>query len=203
MILGGLAASILLTGCINLEPVEDPTRTYILSSADLSPIRLSREGETISLFIERVEIPPYLDDRRLVTRVAPNEVEFHEFYRWAEPIAEGIGRTIAENLDSMEVVKDVGYHPWRKYGRNDYRIRLKIFHFEANETGDVEFSGIAEIYEPGDALVMVTTRDFRFRSPVIGQGMDGVVAAMSDSLAQFSTKLAEAYRERSLDDEPN
>jgi uncharacterized lipoprotein YmbA len=186
-------------GCINLDPVEDPTQTYILHPEDLSPVALSSDNESVSLYIERVEIPPYLDDRRLVTRLSPNKLQYHEFHRWAEPIAEGIGRVIAENLDSMQVVSDVSYYPWRQFGSSDHRIRLKIFHFEKSEGAQVSFSGIAEVYAPGDKLELLSKHNFNVRVPVQSDDMESIIAAMSAALADFSENLAEGYRNRMMD----
>src|SRR5262249_8992959 len=55
---------------------------------------------SVTIGVGPVIIPAYLDRTEIVTRTAADRVEISMFHRWAEPLADSIARTVAEEIAS-------------------------------------------------------------------------------------------------------
>lgn len=191
-----LAGLVLLAGCINLEPVVDPTETFLLNAPGINVADWETTRSTISLYVDRVEIPPYLDDRRLVVRASSSKVEYDEFARWAEPLDQGVARAVALNLLSLPGVDDVGYYPWKQDDPRAILLRLKIFRFERDPAGTIQLNGLASVGRSGDDAPPEPKVPFQISLPVDGDSPAAIVEGMSRSLNRLSVALAEAYRQK-------
>lgn len=95
------AAALLLAGCVNLEPVADPTRHYVLASTARSVETASGDCAT-TLVLGPVTLPAHLENARIAVRVGANEVRYSEYHRWAEPLRESVARLLREELAAAD-----------------------------------------------------------------------------------------------------
>lgn len=58
----------------------------------------SPDAAAVKVSISQVSVPEVVDRPQLVVRTAPNRVDIADFHRWAEPLAQGIARVLAEDL---------------------------------------------------------------------------------------------------------
>jgi uncharacterized lipoprotein YmbA len=86
-------------GCGNSEP----SRYYILTpmaSSHTAQAAISDDPE-LTVGIDPIELPQYLDRAQIVTRTTRNELDFAEFDRWAEPLGDNFGRVLLEDLSTL------------------------------------------------------------------------------------------------------
>ena len=175
-----------LGGCIRFEPVEDPTRTYLLTPM---AIDAAVEEDGLRVSVERVLLPTYLEDRRILLRKAGAEVVPLEFSRWAEPLAHGIARVVAGNLASHPAVEDVSFYPWQEIDPDFIRLRVKVLEFDATRGGAVRLEVLTEILGPGKPAEVSARMRNSFESPIQGEGTAAVVEGYSEVLRQYSEAL--------------
>jgi uncharacterized lipoprotein YmbA len=202
-----LVASVMRAAC-SLNPKEDPTRYYVLSSIGEDPTLFAAAGLSgsaldeaiesagreldISLGVGPITLPSYLTRSRMVTREAGNELRFHETERWGEPMSEGVQYTLTENLGILATSR-VMLHPWYSTRAPDYSVALDIVRFERDSTGTVTFSGRWEVFDREGQPV--ASSPFMDERPPAGDSFSGSVSAQSAQLAALSLQIADALRQ--------
>jgi uncharacterized lipoprotein YmbA len=80
-----------LSGCLNLKPVADTSRYFALMPLSAAP---SASSAGPALGIGGVEIPDYLQSKRIALRKGSNEIEYSESLKRAERLDKGIQRVL-------------------------------------------------------------------------------------------------------------
>ncbi len=125
-----IAIAALVSGCIGSSPT---TRYYTFTSADFS----NKTNGDIKISVGPFEIPDYLNRPHIVVRDQGTSLKILKFDRWAEPLTEAVDRRISRGL-SNEVSSALVYQfPSGTDLSPDYRIRARIYTFEANTDGTV------------------------------------------------------------------
>ena len=83
-------------------------------------------------------IPRYIDRPQIVTTADGNEVFFAELDRWAEPIADGIARALAEGLEALLPGARVDRYPWSAQLAPEVEVRVVILRFTGAPGGRAE-----------------------------------------------------------------
>jgi uncharacterized lipoprotein YmbA len=119
----------LLTGCAGKSA---PTRFYLLSADDVLPAAVPQETRAV-LWLEKVEIPPYLDRPNIVVRGDAGRIYLAEFDYWAEPLRDSISRMLARKLagDTNRAVVT------ESYAAGEDRVKIVILRLDASTDGDV------------------------------------------------------------------
>ena len=190
---GLVGAVTLLAGC--LSPREDPTRFYVLSSSDVSNVDEAWDDrpESIDVGVGPFTMPGYLDRAHFVRRVGPNEVLPVEAARWAETLAEGFARVLAEDLDALLPMARVHAHPWRSSTRAQWIISGYVTRFETEESGEAVLDVTWRVLGPDRTPTKVGARSV-LREPGTGQSVDVEVATMSNVLESFAVMLADSLK---------
>ncbi len=186
-----LGIGMVLGGCLSLGGgTEEPIRFYALRSLAEGPFgELSPQAGGLTLGVSPVRVPAYLQRPQIVTRRGENELLLGEFDRWAEPLEEGLGRVVADNLAAlMPQVRVVG-HPWRGSAAPDYRLVLELRRLEGGADGAVEL-------EARWALLADDGREvgrgrFAGSQKVGGAGYGEMVEGMSRAVADLSREMAQ------------
>jgi uncharacterized lipoprotein YmbA len=201
----GLAASIGLAGCA----VSDPTQYYALgrteassstagsaesrASASTPPSSVAGTG-TVSIGVGPVILPGYLDRSQIVTRAGTDELELSMFHRWAEPLADGIARILAEEISARVPTERIFIFPWRGVVARviQYQVVVAVLHFEGRPGGDVTLDTRWRILgRDGDELVF---RRSTVTEAAAGPGYDPMVAAMARALVALGQEIAAEIR---------
>ncbi len=192
----GLAASFCLAGCA----VSDPTQYYTLGPAAAGSVESRANASTprsvvagtgtVTIGVGPVIVPSYLDRSQIVTRTSADQVELSMFHRWAEPLADGIARILAEEIGARVPSERIVMFPWRGTVARaiQYQVVVAVVRFDGRPGGDVTLDTRWRILgRDGDELA------FR-RSTVVeaaaGPGYERMVAAMARALVALGREMA-------------
>lgn len=183
----GIALSCLLTSCVGTSPT---TRYYALDSGPVSAVS---EGE-ILIAVGPFELPAYLDRPQIVTRTEGTQVQVNKFDRWAEPldasIVRQINNTINEQLRSVFAYQ----YPSLTKVQPVYRLRGRIYSFEANGDGTVSLSlrwGVLD--ENGSFTIAARGANYSTTVDSVAD-MPAVTAAMGSLIDQLSAEIVAEFR---------
>ena len=201
----GLTASIGLAGCA----VSDPTQFYTLGQAAASsPTAESVERRAsastsrssvaaagpVGIGVGPVILPSYLDRSHIVIRTGTDRVELSMFHRWAEPLADGIARTLAEEIGARVPTDRIITFPWPGVVARviQYQVAVAVLRFDGRQGGEVTLDARWRILgRDGDELA------FR-RTTVIEAAADGgyepMVAAMARAVVTLGQEIAAEIR---------
>ncbi len=118
---------LLLTACIGTTP---QSKFYNLKPLENNSPLSTRPELTIG--IETVEIPSYLDRPQIVTfQTNGIEMTISEFNRWSEPLSSMIQQTLAQDLAAV-MPRSLVKVPASARENFDYTIRLEIIKFDGS-----------------------------------------------------------------------
>jgi len=138
-----------------------------------------------TLALGRVELPPLLDRPQIVRRIDANRVEALEFDRWAEPLADGVRATLADDLAARlpgrTVLPVAGAAP----GPGVAVLSVTILKFEAEANGRV-------VLDAHWTLGSGPRRRDTLEAQAVSGEPAALVAAMSQALALFADRVVAA-----------
>jgi len=119
-----------VSGCVGSSPT---TRYYAFDTGDFSN---SGAGDT-TVSVGPFEIPDYLNRPQVVVRDQGTGLKVLKFDRWAESLKESVARRITRDISNELSTALVYKYPSVTDIRPDYRVRGRIYAFEANTDGTV------------------------------------------------------------------
>ena len=182
---------VLVAGC-GLAPQEDPSRFYTLSAL---PAR-DGTGERLRgvvIGIGPIVLPAYLERSEMVTRVAPNRLEFSPTERWAEPLRRDVGRVLAVDIDLLTGADQVLTFPWFGGGQPDYIVELTVQRFERTSDGTTQLVA-TWVLRDGLRRERLAGDDTALHEAVTSADMESTAAAMSRLLGSLAQGVADAIR---------
>jgi uncharacterized lipoprotein YmbA len=186
-------------GCGLLRgPTITPTEFYVLSAL---PQAADRPGDAreIVLGLGPVTLPPYLNRPEMASRVAPNQLRFDEFNRWAEPLKDNFFNVLATELDAQLGLERIVRYPWYSTTTMDYVVVVAVQRFEAQPSGEVTLDARWGI---GDGKgTTLANRDSHFSRP--GGSPAVVAAAMSALVSDLAGEIATALQQTSTTRRPH
>jgi uncharacterized lipoprotein YmbA len=108
------------------------SRFYMLApmqDAAVSAPAAADQGR-VSICVGPVLVPGYLDRLPVCVRDSAHEVSYAEFHRWAEPLEDGISRTLVENLSQLLGTARIDVFPWKTPAPADYQVRIMLIRFD-------------------------------------------------------------------------
>ena len=123
------------------------------------------------------------------TSSAPGTLSVWESHAWAEPLDEGFGRVLAENLSLLLARPVVLAGPMTRPPRADLAIELEVSRFDVRATDALELVAIWTATDADDATVVPPQRA-RVTVLLDGKGPDAVVAASSAALEELARQVA-------------
>lgn len=178
-----------ILGC----PSTSPTRFFVLHP--LVDIRVtSPDGERgPHICVGPVEIPEYLNQPEIVTRVSTSEIKVHDFAEWAEPLEDSISHTIAENLSASLCTRTVDVFPCEGQSLLGYQVEIRVIQMDGTlgETASLKVSW--SIFDGGDQKrPVVLSKRSNYEEALNRKGYEAFVSAQSRLLASLSCDIAEA-----------
>ena len=138
-----------------------------------------------------VEVAGYLRSRPLIVRRGDNEIEFREYARWGEPLEQGIGRVLREELRARGSV--VPGSPGRDSPAFDYHLTVRVLACEGTAAGAVDFRAVWELTKAGDKPVAAAGGEFRAEGlRWDGKSEASLAARLSEAVAELATEIAAA-----------
>jgi uncharacterized lipoprotein YmbA len=192
-----LALSALVLGLVGCAERTAPSRFFVLAPVAgpvAAPAQPGAEERPPSIGVGPVRLPAYVDRPQIVTRKSSDEIDLSEFNRWAEPLADSVPRTIAENLTALLPNDRIALFPWTGARALSHQVVIDVARFDGALGGTVSLDARWRILGPDRKDV----RDGRFAAnePTAGPDYAALVAAMSRSLGALSREIAAALRTR-------
>ena len=141
----------------------------------------------VSFHVREVNVPPYLDDNRLVNRPGNSSIKYLENHRWGEPLGEGISRVIGLNLSSILNTLDYSSYPQRLKAGCHYEVAVSVQRFEKAENEQVKLSAIIEIFHRNRIVRQV---QFYKSISIKGRNISDEIDALTFALSSASFQIA-------------
>ena len=195
--LGLLAGLVLvLCACTPFAPGPQPrTRFYMLSA--LAPSGTAAEAPArmpqLAIGIGPVRIPEYLDRRNLIVRSQQNEYEIVELAQWAEPLADTLGRVLADNLSVLLGTQRIVQFPWRPAIPVDCQLAVQVVQFDGSLAEQVVLRAQWQLFAVEGKKLL----DFGYsviEEKIAEPTIEALVAAKSRAAERFSREIAAAMR---------
>jgi len=184
-------AAMLVLGCSVLSPQPDRTRYFLLRPLAVSE-RQPVGGFDRSLGIGPIVVPDHLE-RGLVTRLARDEIAISDTDRWAEPLREGLGRGLRQNLIAILHTERILLYPWEPSASPDVAATIEVLQFERTAKGTADLA-VRWTLERGPDRIPLLTEETRVSQPIRGNDPRAAVAALSSALTVLSRQIAAAVR---------
>jgi len=187
------AALLALTGCVNLKPSLSQMRSFTLGPVAVDVVE-AEAGVERALYIQRPQLPTFLDGSRLSYRTASGELKYLPSARWAEPLNEGVARAVALYLGRSGLGEAPAFYPWPNTKAEAAVLTLAFERFSANESGTVQIVVNWQVSGAGWA-----PQQTRFISESIDWEIDRpetLVAAFNQALAELAGEIADALSKK-------
>jgi uncharacterized lipoprotein YmbA len=182
--------TLIASGCSSTSP---RSSYYLLSGvSNVTAVDLVEtiEGGVI-LGIGPILLPEYTNRPQVVTRTNRNEITFSEFHRWAEPLINNFRRVFKENLAMLVKTDDIFMYPWPQGMAIEYIITADVIRFDAVPDDRAILEVRWSLWRGNDRELLANLKS-SFQTPLQSSKHDGLVAAMSACLSEFSHEVANA-----------
>ncbi len=182
------AVPLALSGCVSFERTPG-ARFFVLRSLVEAPASAAPVDGSIGLL--PVRIPGALDRPQLVSWRAPNELRLDELQRWAEPLDEGVARTLAENLAALRPGDRILRSPWPASASPRCRVAAELRVFGLQPDGEVRLEASVTLLAAREERVLGRRLFAEGRKPA-APGAAASVEAMNELLAALARQIADA-----------
>lgn len=208
LIFSSIFLILLLLGC------SSPKNSYYrMSSNPISgaPVANSK----LRIMVGPVNIPASLDRPQLVTQSGANEVQVHEYHRWAGTLKGDIGQVVTSKLAQDLGASDVWSFSQSTQSQFDYQILVDVQNLDNSDKGNVVLDVLWTI-KPSpqvDAIEQAKKTSKNFTSPnansqcksgaltgrsvvneaIAGSGFDALVAAQSRAFSKVGDDIAKRF----------
>ena len=191
IILINLFAGILifLGGC----GTSPPSKFYMLNSLPIPPekTKLNDNQNRITIEINLNDIPAYLSNPQMVTRVSSNKLKLDEFHRWAETIRDSFPKILADNLTSLLPTEKFIIFAQKGIFSTDYQIILNVNQFDGATGETVSLIAQWGIFDRKNEKILLTQNsDINVKTK--GDDFEALVAAQSTALEILSRQISSA-----------
>jgi uncharacterized lipoprotein YmbA len=179
----------LVSGCLNFKPAIDTTRFYVLMPLVAPTPGGAACDQALAVGISRIDLPEYLQQKRIVFRKGQSQIQYCESSHWAERLDKGIQRVLGANIASLLGSTNVVLSAWRR-SEVQAEVYVSVQRFESDEQGWVVLEAQWRITNPG--AEETGRSDFSKiikQGPAPGTDPGGAVAALSNALADLSREI--------------
>jgi uncharacterized protein len=186
-VLIGLVVALVLTGCGSTSS----SRFYTLNALPQDPAVAPSD---VAVLVGPVTVADYLARPQMVRRSGPQELEFDEYHRWAEPLDRLLARVLTQDLAALLGSGYVMQFPWKGQRPFDHRVEVLLTRFEEDSQGravvELRWTLVHE-----DAPAEARTLLYRTESEAGARTQPaGLAAALDESFAAFARELADTIR---------
>ncbi len=197
-VIAALVAGLPLGGCVSAGPA---TRFYLLTPATESPPQLpnpvDRTEKSVTVVINDVRLPVYLDRPQIVTRDADNRLEFSEIEQWGGHLKDDMARVLAINLGRIMAGDRVVAAPYNLSVPPDYRVEVDVLGFERQPDGRVALSAQWSVSRGVNGMLYSAAEGNYSGEPLADtESYDRLVSSMSSVYGKLAQAIARSIRLR-------
>jgi len=182
----------LISGCFGTSK---PAQFYLLTS--MEPPAAVSSAETadmqISIGLEPVTFPEYLNRPQIVLRTLGSEIKVAEYNRWAEPLKENFTRVLAQNLVKLLNTDSVWLFPWSSKIKVDYQVGVNVERFDAIAGQQAHLNARWTIFSVKEKSFLRKQRTI-IQKEVKSNDFEDLVTAQNAVLQDFSQQIAEEIK---------
>jgi uncharacterized protein len=179
------AATLWSAGCARTQSAH----FYTLSPLALQEAQPPTRPRPVSIRLEPVEVPDYLERPQLVTRTSQQELKLSEYHRWGGSLAANLTSVLAENLALLTGSEHVLVPPLPRGEKPDYTVVLRVLRLDCQPGDQVLLKAQWFVLARGERAEMATHLA-SFSEPLPGASYKSMVAAVSRALAQLNRAIA-------------
>ncbi|WP_419420362.1 PqiC family protein [Legionella sp. D16C41] len=163
---------------------------YLLNP--LAPTKNNASHYSMQIGIDEIELPKYTQKSQLMIHYTPYKVQLEEYHRWAESLANNIGRVIKANLTSLLPGAIIERYPWDTNFKPNYHIQIDIFQFEIDYNGD---SILRATYLISSGLI-IKKYNVMYRIKLTNQPItvEALVKSMNTNLNHLTIDIAKSLK---------
>jgi len=176
-----LALLLLLSGC-----GATPTHYFVLTAT--SPAVDAAHPE-LSVEINELRLPKYLDRPQLVSRSSANQLDLEEHEQWAGKLRDNMIRMLAKNLGKALGTSQIVIAPYRPSEPSAVRVMVEILRFERMGSGHIHLDAQWRLTD-GKTNRSLVTKTSHLQSDDKSDDAAASVQAMSRVFGQFSAEIA-------------
>lgn len=185
------ALLLILAGCAS----SSPKVTYHLLHPTAGPaVEAGAWDPSVYVVVGPVDLPSHLDRPQVVARFRDHTLSVMESQRWAEPLVEGVARTVAENLSRLTGAEKVFLYPFAPGKASASRqVFMDVVRFDTDDAGQAVLDLRWGMKNEKKETLLV--RHTALTGVVQGTGQPARVEALSRLVAEFSREVAGVLRE--------
>jgi len=188
LLLSLASAILLLTGCISPKP--SPSPRYFQLQPQTPPPEAVQDGYPDIIVAGPIILSPYLGRVQIARRTGDNEVVYHEYERWVEPLDSNLSHVIAADVGHLlNSNKVLSFSPQTGGVENAQSLRMRILRFEITADGSAHLEAKAALLRDLE-LEKFPVLHFDETLPA-GAGVEAQVAALNELVHHFSRQLVE------------
>ena len=183
--------SIILNGCATSQP----SRFYVLNVLERPQMENSqacKNESIITIGINPIDLPRYLDRPQIMTRVNDNEYKLSELNLWAEPLKNSIPRIIAKNLNTL-LCADTVIFPWSGLKQFDYRLSAVVVRLDGTLDGQALLEVQWSISDERAQKILIS-KNSQYSEPIRSQDYHALAYAYSRVFSAFSQEIADTFK---------
>jgi uncharacterized protein len=177
---------LVLAGCAATPPTRFYTLTPMTQQQAAKP---AVEAKKVTVNINPVEIPDYLDRLQIVTRDGGNELKLADLDRWAGSLAGNIAAVLAENLSLLLGSEQVIAYPRVQTASPDYTVAVRVLQLDCIPGDQVQLKSQWTLLTGAERTESVT-RMAAYIEKLGDRQYETMVAAVSRTLEQLSRDIA-------------
>ena len=177
-----LACSLMASACSVRSPAVD---YWTLAALATAPATLDPAAPAVA--IGPVALPRYLDRPHVLVRLDPSRVEPAGQHRWADPLHDGFGRTLAANLGRSLGSGRVSAYPVQPPYEVDYLVQVDVQRFDGRPGETVALTARYVILAGRDRQVLAVEQvEIGIAA---GEDFASFVRAHSAAVAELATHI--------------
>ncbi len=165
------------------------TQYYILDTTAVK--KMADVANVPTVAISQLEIPPYLDRPRMVSRERGSELHIAEYHQWGGRLRDNLARTLADDLGIQLGSPNISAAPQPGSMDADISLLVDIRQFERLPDGHVHLKVRWQIQQTG-TVIQSHTNYLSSNIRMDSNDYTGMAQAMSQLLGQLSAKMAAA-----------
>ena len=172
-----------------------PTKFYLLNplSAPEPETGATNNQPPVTIRVDAVVIPGYLDRQEIVTRVSENEIHLADLNQWGEPLRNNLTCVLALNLSRLLPADRFAIFPFKCPSTVDYQVSVEIVQMDGSLDGDVHLTAQWSVLQGKESRILVT-RKSRFNTSDASGGYGALVAAQSRLVEALSREIADSIQ---------
>jgi uncharacterized lipoprotein YmbA len=167
----------------------DPSRLYLLAPIAAPLPEAAAAGAGPALAVGPIDLPKHLDRPQIATFSSANRLDVAEFDRWAEPLVDNFARVLTENLGILVPTNRAYIQPVRRSMPVDYQVTVDVTRFGVMPDRRVQLVAVWSVIA-ADGRGRSVSQSFHHVEPVVGDGYEPMVAAMSNAVTALSRTIA-------------